>query len=272
MKKEPRFFEITYNEAEGVFCYRSGLAVYEECFFGGALISGGYNAAGYPLNVLSNCNTRLSPDLGYEPSVFHLEIDGQSAHYDLSLCDFSVEKSEQAAHGVITLAHGTLPVRIKVHTVVDGSAVFIRYLEIESLSDQPLRINRMELLSGGIERMNLPLELSETTYEKKYSVGYFECDAWGREGDFAWHNLPFGKTVVDGRFDRNRYRHPMVLIRNNVMGSIYFSQIGWSGGYRFTVDHAPLLDHKRSDRKDSFLCLKAELTGYAPLLDRKSVV
>ena len=266
MKKERNYFEISYNEADRVFCYRSGLSVYEERFFGGALVSCGYNAAGYPLNVLSNCDTRLSPDLGYEPSAFHLEIDGQSAHYDLELTDVSVEKTEWDAHSVITLVSRTLPVCVKVHTVVDGSAVFTRFLEIENRSDSVLKISRMELLSGGLEKLAIANTLKETADEKSFSVGYFDSDEWGREGEFSWHDLPFGKTVVETRFGRDRYRHPMVMIRNNVLGKTYVSQIGWSGGCRFTVDHAPLMDRKKNDHKDSFLSLKAELTGYAPLL------
>ncbi len=265
MKREPLFFEIAYNEAEGVFCYRSGLSVYEERLFGGSLISAGYNTAGYPLNVLTNYPTRLDPALGYEPSAFHLEVDGECVHYGLSSVDFSVEKTERCAHSVLVLDSGIKPIRIKIHTIVDGSAVFTRFLEIENRSDAVMKISRMELLSGGLEYMKHTIE-PRVPYEKLYSVGYFDSDVQMREGAFSWHDLSFGKTTVDCRFDRNRYRHPMVVIQNRYMGKTYIAQMGWSGGCRFTVDHAPVVDRKRNDHQDSFVSLKAELTGYAPLV------
>jgi hypothetical protein len=50
------------------------------------------------------------------------------------------------------------------------------------------------------------------------------------EGDFAWHDMPIGKTVVDCRFIKDRFRHPVAFVRNNVMGITYFMQMAWSAG------------------------------------------
>ena len=266
MKKEAIFFDATYNEAEGSFCYRSGMMVYEECLVGGVLVASGYNTAGYPLNVLTNCATRLNPNSCYEPSAFHLEINGQCVHYDLQFVDFSTEKTDRSIHAVLTLDSRVMPIRLKVHTVLDGSAVFTRFLEIENKTDKNMCVSRMEIISGGLEKLTCYPELNLTPYEEYYSIGYFDRDEWGREGDFSWHKLPFGKTAVDCRFERNRYRHPIVFIRNNLLGKTYVSQIGWSGGCRFTVDRAPITDRKGNDRKDSFISFKAELTGFSPLV------
>ena len=50
-----RFFDVYHKPGDVPnFCYRSGMMVYEEKFYNGALISCGYNASGYPLDVLSN--------------------------------------------------------------------------------------------------------------------------------------------------------------------------------------------------------------------------
>lgn len=122
------------------------MMVYEECLIGGVLVASGYNTAGYPLNVLSNYATRLDPNLCYEPSAFHLEIDGECVHYDLSFVDFSVDKSEKSAHAVLTLTSNVKPITVKVHTILDGSAVFTRFLEIENRSDESMRVSRMEIL------------------------------------------------------------------------------------------------------------------------------
>ena len=261
-----QFFEIIRNEQDGGICYRSGMLVYEERFFDGMLVSGGYNTAGYPLNVLTNYSTRINPRYFYEPSAFNIDIDGLSVDHDLSFVDFKVETSDGSTHSILTLESKIKPVRLRIHTLLDGSAMFTRYIELENLSDAPMNISRLSVLSGGIEAMKYSTVTKSTDKEKFFSVGYFGAEGWGMEGDFAWHDMPIGKTVIDCRFDKDRFRHPIAFLRNNVMGTTYFMQMGWSGGCRFTLDHASSSYQGGTDTKTALLSIKAELTGYAPLL------
>ena len=61
-------------------CYRSGLTVYEEFLDGGVLCSGGWNTAGYPLNVLSACPSRcLDIRFGYGTGALRLPAWGIAA-------------------------------------------------------------------------------------------------------------------------------------------------------------------------------------------------
>ena len=259
----PEPFTDVYCQSgsETVFCCRSGLMVYEETFGEGMLCPAGWNAAGYPLNVLTNCSSRFSRRDFQQPSAFHLELDGQSVEYDLHFVDFIKEETEGGIHSVLTLESEIKPIRLKVHTVLDGSQMFTRYLEIENLSDKPMAISRLAFLSGGIEIMNRDRIDEEIDRKSLYSVGYFENDEWGREGEFVWRPVPENTLSIDSRFGRDRYRHPLLFLRNNVTGNLWFSQIGWSGGCRFSVDlKAP------AKRIGSYLSFSAELTGYAPLL------
>ena len=70
------FFDVYYKPGDNpVFSYRSGEMVYEEMLYKGALISCGYNAAGYPLDVLSNFPSRLDRRFYTEPvSYTHLTL------------------------------------------------------------------------------------------------------------------------------------------------------------------------------------------------------
>lgn len=56
------FFNISLskNENEQIISYRNGNLVYEESFYNSALLSSGYNSAGYPLNVLMSFPARLN--------------------------------------------------------------------------------------------------------------------------------------------------------------------------------------------------------------------
>lgn len=254
-------FDVFYQSGSTpVFCYRSGNMVYEEMLTGGVLMSCGWNAAGYPLNVLTNCPTRLDKRDFTETSAFNIELDGQSVDYGLEFVDFITEKSETGLKSTLILSSKIKPVLIKVHTVLDGTQMFTRYLEIENLSDNAMNLSRLSLISGGMETMDRDKLNTEMSVDEYYSFGYFDDDRWAREGEFKWHPLKKEVTSVDTRFCRDRFRHPLFFIRNNVMGKIWFAQIGWSGGCRFTVDYNA---HKCKSYTN--LSFKAEITAHKPM-------
>lgn len=254
------YFDIYYQPGdEPVFCYRSGKTVYEEKLFSSALISCGYNSAGYPLNVLSNFPSRLDHNMFREPFAFNLEIDGASVDFGLKFVDFITEKSEDNVKATLILESTVKPVKIYVHTLLDGTAMFSRYLEIENLSDTEMNISRMCVLSGGLETMGQDLFADRRKRGAEYSIGYFEDCEWGHEGIFKWHDLNTEIMSIDTRYSRDRYRHPMIFIRNNLLGEMWFSQIEWSGGCRFSADFF------KSAWDRSALSFKAEITSHNPM-------
>lgn len=255
------FSDVYYKNGNiKTFCYRSALAVYEEVFDKGALLAAGYNTAGYPLDVLSGYPTRLNKRDYAEPTAFNIEIDGQAVHFDLDFVDFKVQKSDDTTTSVLTLESKVKPVQIHVHTLLDGTHMFTRFIEIQNLSDKPLCLNRLAVLSGGIETMDRNWLTTEKNVDKFYSVGYFDSDQWGREGSFNWHTLTPDKLCVEMRYGRDRFRQPMIFIRNNVTGVIWFSQIGWTAGCRYTVDYNAM-----PERDESTLALSAEITSHSPI-------
>lgn len=256
------FFDVYYQAGENPsFCYRSGLTVYEEVLYNGVLTAAGWNSAGYPLNVLSNCPTRVtnSPRVNTNPFAFNLEINGRNISYDLEFVDFKTEKNDKNVTAILTLKSKLLPVQIEVYTLLDGTPMFTRKLIVKNLSEDPMCINKMGLQGGMLEECNLT-EL-QTESKNLYSVGYFTEDEWGREGQFAFSPLQREKTVIQTRFGRERFRHPALFIKNNVTGALWFTQAAWSGGCEFGIDYRPIADGTKT-----YLFLNTEITGYNPLL------
>ena len=108
--KKP-YFSIEFSEKkEHRFVYRSGMMVYEEVFSDGMLLPCGYNASGYPLNVLQNIPTRLDSTDWQEPSSFNIELDGQSVDFRLRFVDFTVNETADSAEGILTLESEIKPV------------------------------------------------------------------------------------------------------------------------------------------------------------------
>ena len=259
MKKT--YFSIEFSEKnEHRFVYRSGMMVYEEVFSDGMLLPCGYNASSYPLNVLQNIPTRLDSTDWQEPSSFNIELDGQSVDFRLRFVDFTVNETADSSEGILTLESEIKPVRIKIHTIIDGTQMFTRYFEIENLSQDKMNLSRLCLLSGGLENMQKNRFIYDNNIDDFYSLGYFENTHWAREGLFTWRKVMPDTLTIDSRFLRDRFRHPLVFLKNNVNGLMYFSQIAYSGGCRFSVDY-----NATHEDDDTYISLKAEITSYNPL-------
>ncbi len=257
-----KYFDLYYKYGENPsFCYRSGKTVYEEMLVHGGLVSCGWNDAGYPLNLLQKCSARFDKKYFAEPFAFNIELDGQSLDYGLEKVDFKTEKSDENLKCVLTLRSRLKPVEIRVHTLLDGTAVFTRYLEIENLSDSCMNLSRLTVLGGGIEMIEKDRFTDSEDPDELYSLGYFCNDSWGREGEFVWRKLSPEVTSIDTRFHRDRFRHPLLFIRNNLTGKILFMQTAFSGGCRFTVDY-----NAQKDRNITRLSFKAEIMSHKPML------
>lgn len=261
MKTDHNYFDVCYNAGEcPTFCYRSGNMVYEEMLLNGVLVSNGWNGAGYPLDLLACMPTRLDHERYTEPSAFNIDLDGQSIDYDLRFVDFTAEKDEKSLKAVLTLESGIKPVTVRIVTVLDGTQMFTRYCEIENKSDSSMNLSRLSLISGGIDETETEKLTLSHDIEKFYSVGYFADDRWGNEGKFTWKELKTEVTSIDTRFNRDRFRHPLVMIRNNLMGKIWFAQTAWSGGCRFTFDY-----NAKPEMTDTYLSFKAEILSHNPM-------
>ena len=262
-----------------VFCYRTGMTVYEEVFDKGRLVSAGWNTAGTPLNVLEGMPFRLDHEAFGQPWVFEIEADGACLAYDWTYVGFrSFEEpgggGSTLLHGVITLQNTVCPLTLEVHTVLSGSAVFTRYLTLHNTGTAPLRLNKLVLLGGGLEIfydwVNFVSGEAEKEKEKLYSLGYMENARGCAEGLFRWRDLPSGGTHFSGRWPEDRHRYPMFMLRNVPLGRIWFAQLAYSGGYEFRFNcNAELTPNGISDRDDraaAAVSFQMALSAPAPLL------
>ena len=132
MIKKADFADIHYEKGElQTFSYRFGTAVYEEIFDGHRLYSAGWNGAGYTLNVLEDIPSRLHLGEHRNTAAFRLEANGSTLEYDWEYVDFVKEAAgECGVHGILVLKSALLPLTVRVHTVLDGTGVMERFLEI----------------------------------------------------------------------------------------------------------------------------------------------
>ncbi|MCC7352791.1 MAG: alpha-galactosidase [Anaerolineae bacterium] len=218
-----------------VISYRTALTVYEESIMGGRFVGRGWNASGH-INYYDPDALRFNPNKHPTPQAFWLEVDGQllASHWEWK----GLEKQdvERGLHAVVTLEHKVRPVTVRVHTLLDGTSVIVRWLEVTNRGTQPASLSAVYPWSGVLQstprwRAHLPDKNAPL-----YSVGYMANHHWGDEGNFQWQPLPSAGYRVDGRFRRNRHRHPMFILVNNATGEYFNGQLAWSGGYSFEFD------------------------------------
>ncbi len=252
------YANIYYQPGDSaVFCYRSKFLVFEETFGGGFLAAAGCNTAGFPLNVLTNCPSRTDTGRMREPSSFNLEINGRNVDNAWELENFEDIGSDEGREGVITLKNGVFDVTVKIHTILDGTQMLSRYMEITNDGAVPLCISRLSLLAGAIENKSDSVGDNSKDLDGIYSVGYFDVDTWGAEGNLKWHPLGGDSLSFDTKFERMRFRHPAMFIHNRELGTMFFVQVAWSGGLRFSVD--------LNRTFNCTLSARIELAGYNPL-------
>ena len=240
------------NDPDPTVSYRSGLAAYQESLSRGQLVGRGWNGSGYTNPESERFDVGSHP----APQAFWVEMDGQLLRSHWEWSDFSQAETENGLKAVLELRHAVRPVNVRVHTLLDGTPILTRWLEIENCSDQPAALSTAFPWSGVLQTCAYDIDDEASPY----SVGYFIDTHWGNEGDFDWRALPRAGYRIDGRYRRGRHRHPFFVVRNHQGGEQFVGTLAWSGGYAFEFD----VDDGDS-REGSRLWFRAGPDGPAPL-------
>jgi alpha-galactosidase len=213
--------------------YRSGMTVYEEALVNGQLVGRDWNTAGF-INAWDS--GQVVPSQHPTPQAFWLEVDGHllASHWEWT--GFERQPEGEGLHTVVSLRHAVRPVSVRVHTRLDGTPVLTRWLEVTNHADQPAALGALAPWSGVMQNVRSWMAHLPSPDAPLFSVGYFTGDRWSDEGDFRWHPLPQASYRIDGRYRRDRYRHPMFVLRNHATGEHFIGQLAWSGGYSFEFD------------------------------------
>lgn len=213
--------------------FRTGMTSYQESLTGGHYIGRGWNGHGFSHEPW----TQLDPAAHPTPQAFWIEIDGQElrSHWDWQGIEWAEKNGIN--HVVITLKHQVRPVTLRIHTVLDGTPVITRWLEITNTGDRPAALSQCYPWSGVLHTHgNIGRAFQTGANTHLYSVGYMIGDGWAHEGNFEWRPLPNAGYTINGRYRRARHRHPMFMVRNELTGEHFIGQMAWSAGYTFEFD------------------------------------
>lgn len=202
---------------------------------------------------------------------FDLEIDGQCLLGGWQWVHARVEDSRrpEAQQGVVRLRSTRRPVELEVHTLVDGTGIFARWLRITNTGKQPAALSRVApwcgLLWGG---PSAPLP-SPTQYlepgQPPFVLGRCVSEDWGREGAFRWIPLPPDMLRIEHVKGTSGNDDPCFLLRNDITGEIAIGALAWSGNWALSFRTRPVDLAAPWENAPVWIEVRAEPWGEPPL-------
>ncbi len=212
--------------------YISGNTIYVEELAGGSFVGRYWSADG-------NINSKAF----WESDAFELRIKDKPAPADrqgmLLSTGWQWEESseipaarEGSTHFVIGLLNRKFPVKLKVHTLLDGTPILTRWLEITNNSAEPIALTAVSPWSGRLWDADAPITLGHAIKMtiQEANLRPFIADE-RNEGWFGWTALSSGTNVFEETkglaFDK-----PYFVLRNEAKGEYFYGQLAWSTNYK----------------------------------------
>lgn len=157
---------------------------------------------------------------GWVEDAFQLCLDGQAVVGGWSFVSAEeLPPTERGArHHVVTLRHAERSITLRLHTLLDGSPVITRSLEITNAGATPVALTDVAPLAGRLSPVGM------------CTLGRYTRDTWAGEGWFEWLPLPLGPTVV--KCDKGTgWGAPFFVLRNEVTGEYAIGHLAWSANW-----------------------------------------
>jgi len=132
----------------------------------------------------------------------------------------------------IELAHSNYPIHIKVCTLMDGTAVLTRWLEIINQGKTPIALTQCFPWSGRLWTNDTAIKVGRSQL--------FECAA---EGWFGWSDLKPAANI----FSNNGgvlWDDPYFVLPNQAGDEYFFGQLAWSANYHMEFEQDQGLSFK----------------------------
>jgi alpha-galactosidase len=213
----------------------SALVVCDEALIGGRWVNRYWLSTGMvkPEFHLASERTAIEHTLN---DAFELAMEGQNLAGSWRWIG-QTQTAVQSPAGLqvtVELESRARPIRVKIHTLLHGGPVMVRWLEITNTGTKPTAITRVSPWSGRIWRTpgyGERLAPGAAPFE----VGYTQYQLWGHEGAWKFDPVMNGTKTVQGTRGKSGWGHPTVVARNRATGEIFVASLGWSGNWAIDV-------------------------------------
>ena len=212
--------------------YSSGDATYAEALDDGRWVGRGWSASGR-IN---------SPDRRDAAPAFELAIKDEPEGESGPVSDgWQWESSSEAPrtdraarHLVVELSNTLHAIGLKVHTLLDGTPVLTRWVEITNTSDEPFALTSVAPWSGRLWARGTGFTLGYQAVEK-FRPG---PESIATSGWFEWDPLPDGKTLAQS-IKGNSQDDPFFVVRSEDAGEYFIGHLAWTANWRMEFERGP---------------------------------
>ena len=135
-------------------------------------------------------------------------------------------------HVVVELSNSIHPLKLKVHTLLDGTPVLMRWLEITNTSSYSWALTDLAPWSGQLWNEDAPIKLGRSLRWD---------DQWN--GWFGWTQLQGGRNVIP-EIRGLAYDDPYFVLHNETRGEYFFGQLAWPVNFWIEFKKGPGLEFK----------------------------
>ena len=211
--------------------FTSGKTIYVEKLVGDRWVSR-YWAADGRINYPGEQSTE---------DAFQVEINQQLLSNGWQWVSEFAEQKTDVRHSVVELKNNIRPIAVKIHTLLDGTPVLTRWLEITNTSDKsrfagsresgPVALTAISPWSGMLWPSGQQLRIKD----QAFTLGYFTKFDWAYEGWFDWKPLESGTTLI--KCDKGQgHDDPFFIVRNEAKGEYFICHLAWSANWHIQFE------------------------------------
>ena len=135
-------------------------------------------------------------------------------------------------HFVVELSNSEFPIRVKLHTLVDGTPILERWLEITNASGKPVALTGLRPWSGQLWPVGHSFTLGHSI---RWDVRW--------EGWFGWTPLQPGTNVAEQHHGL-AYDDPYFFLQNRSGDEYFMGELAWPANYEMEFQNAQGLSFK----------------------------
>ncbi|MGC2171446.1 MAG: alpha-galactosidase, partial [Candidatus Sulfotelmatobacter sp.] len=231
----PRSAVIRAGQFPGVR-FSSGLTVCDEELRNGRWVNRYWTSSG---QIVPDIQLDAEgPEMDTLPvDAFKLEIEGQklSGTWKWIGADKSEVHNPDGLLVTVELESSVRPIRVKVHTLLNGGPVMVRWLEVINTGKRPTAISNVSPWAGQLWHTPNFAEKLQPRSEDVYDVGYAQYEKWGYEGAWRFDPVVNETKIISGDRGKSGWGHPTFFARNNATGEWFAASLAWSGNWKIRI-------------------------------------
>ncbi len=202
--------------------FTSGRVVYVEGLVDGRWV-GRYWSAGGRINV----PYELRAD-----NAFELQVDNHwlSTGWKWVSASELPKNDRGARHFMVELTNTAVPVKLRIHTLIDGTPVLVRWLEIVNTSSRPQALYQISPWAGRLWKTQRFRDAITKGSNVVFNLGTFTKITHEWEGWFDWKPMLDETAEVESHVGHG-FKAPFFVVRNEAAGEYFIGHLAWSANW-----------------------------------------